>query len=142
MLASAFAVLAGGYVADKLPVSASVFAGLGFLCAAVIVLSIGLFDMPYALMILFFPLAGFFLGVIRPARDLMVRDVAPKGQSGKVFGFVFSGQSLGGSIAPVIYGFILDHYAPQTVFYVSAGFLALGVLTVISTAKVRDHAAT
>ncbi|HEY4133921.1 MAG TPA: MFS transporter [Alphaproteobacteria bacterium] len=140
MLASAFAVLAGGYVADKLPVSASVFAGLGFLCAAVIVLSIGLFDLPYALMILLFPLAGFFLGVIRPARDLMVRDVAPKGQSGKVFGFVFSGQSLGGSIAPVIYGYILDHYAAPTVFYVSAGFLALGVFTVISTASVRDHA--
>ncbi len=137
MLASAFAVLAGGYLADKLPMSASMFAGLGFLAAAAIVASIGLFPLPYALMILLFPLAGFFLGVIRPARDLMVRDVAPKGQSGKVFGFVFSGQSLGGSIAPIFYGLILDHMAPQNVFYVSAGFLVLGVFTVISTAKIR-----
>jgi MFS family permease len=137
MLASAFAVLAGGYLADKLPMSASMFAGLGFLAAAAIVASVGLFALPYALMILLFPLAGFCLGVIRPARDLMVRDVAPKGQSGKVFGFVFSGQSLGGAIAPVFYGLILDHFAPENVFFVSAGFLLLGVFTVISTAKIH-----
>ena len=137
MLSSAFAVLAGGYLADKLPISASLFAGLGFVGAAVVILAIGLFPLPYALMILLFPIAGFFLGVIRPARDLMVRDVAPKGQSGKVFGFVFSGQSLGSSIAPIFYGLILDHWAPENVFFVSAGFLLLGVFTVISTAKIR-----
>ncbi|MFN4283367.1 MAG: MFS transporter [Alphaproteobacteria bacterium] len=137
MLSSAFAVLAGGYLADKLPMSASVFAALGFLGAAVVVLAIGYFPLPYALMILLFPIAGFFLGVIRPARDLMVRDVAPKGKSGTVFGFVFSGQSLGSSIAPIFYGLILDHMAPQNVFFVSAGFLMLGILTVVSTAKIR-----
>jgi FSR family fosmidomycin resistance protein-like MFS transporter len=137
MLSSAFAVLAGGYLADKLPISASLFAGLGFVGAAVVILAIGLFPLPYALMILLFPIAGFFLGVIRPARDLMVRDVAPKGQSGKVFGFVFSGQSLGSSIAPIFYGLILDHLEPENVFLVSAGFLLLGVFTVISTAKIR-----
>jgi FSR family fosmidomycin resistance protein-like MFS transporter len=137
MLSSAFAVLAGGYLADKLPISASLFAGLGFVGAAVVILAIGLFPLPYALMILLFPIAGFFLGVIRPARDLMVRDVAPKGQSGKVFGFVFSGQSLGSSIAPIFYGLILDHLEPENVFFVSAGFLVLGVFTVISTAKLR-----
>lgn len=137
MLSSAFAVLAGGYLADKLPISASLFAGLGFVGAAMVILAIGLFPLPYALMILLFPIAGFFLGVIRPARDLMVRDVAPKGQSGKVFGFVFSGQSLGSSIAPIFYGLILDHLEPENVFFVSAGFLLLGVFTVISTAKLR-----
>ena len=137
MLSSAFAVLAGGYLADKLPISASLFAGLGFVGAAVVILAIGLFPLPYALMILLFPIAGFFLGVIRPARDLMIRDVAPKGQSGKVFGFVFSGQSLGSSIAPIFYGLILDHLQPENVFFVSAGFLLLGVFTVISTAKIR-----
>lgn len=137
MLSSAFAVLAGGYLADKLPISASLFAGLGFVGAAVVILAIGLFPLPYALMILLFPIAGFFLGVIRPARDLMVRDVAPKGQSGKVFGFVFSGQSLGSSIAPIFYGLILDHLEPENVFFVSAGFLVLGVFTVISTARIR-----
>lgn len=137
MLSSAFAVLAGGYLADKLPISASLFAGLGFVGAAMVIFAIGLFPLPYALMILLFPIAGFFLGVIRPARDLMIRDVAPQGQSGKVFGFVFSGQSLGGSIAPIFYGLILDHWAPENVFFVSAGFLVLGVLTVISTAKLR-----
>ena len=137
MLASAFAVLAGGFFADKLPMSASVFAGLGFISAAVIVLLIGLLPLPYFLLLTLFPIAGFFLGVIRPARDLMVRDAAPKGQTGKVFGFVFSGQSVGSSIAPLLYGLILDHFPPAWVFYVSAIFLLIGVVTVISTAGVR-----
>jgi len=137
MLSSAFAVLAGGYLADKLPISASLFAGLGFVGAAVVILAIGVFPLPYALILVLFPIAGFFLGVIRPARDLMVRDVAPKGQSGKVFGFVFSGQSLGSSIAPILYGLILDHLEPQNIFLVSAGFLMIGVFTVLTTAKIR-----
>lgn len=137
MLASAFAVLAGGVLADKLPMSASVFAGLGFIGAAVVVLLIGLLPLPYFLLLTLFPIAGFFLGVIRPARDLMVRDAAPKGQAGKVFGFVFSGQSVGSSIAPLLYGLILDNFPPSWVFYASTIFLVVGVVTVISTAGVR-----
>ncbi len=137
MLTSAFAVLLGGVVSDKLKWKPDLFAAVGFLFAALTILAIGLMPLPYVVLIVLFGLSGFCLGVIRPARDLMVRDLAPKGQSGKVFGFVFSGQNVGGALAPVMYGLVLDHFAPQWVFYISAICLGLGILTVIGTANVR-----
>lgn len=138
MLTSAFAVLLGGVVSDKLKWKPELFAAVGFLFAALTILAIGLMPLPYVVLIVLFGLSGFCLGVIRPARDLMVRDLAPKGQSGKVFGFVFSGQNVGGALAPILYGLILDNFAPQWVFYISAICLALGILTVIGTSKVRQ----
>jgi MFS family permease len=137
MLTSAFAVLAGGFVSDKLPWKPETFAAMGFLFAALTILAIGVMPLPYVILIVLFGVSGFCLGVIRPARDLMVRDIAPKGQAGKVFGFVFSGQNVGGALAPTMYGLILDYMSPQWVFYVSAIFLAVGIVTVIGTAKVR-----
>ena len=137
MLTSAFAVLMGGFMSDKLKWKPDVFAAVGFLFAALTILAIGLMPLPYMVLIVLFGLSGFCLGVIRPARDLMVRDLAPKGQSGKVFGFVFSGQNVGGALAPTMYGLILDHMAPQWVFYVSAICLVAGIFTIMGTANVR-----
>jgi MFS family permease len=129
MLSSAFAVLAGGLVADK-DIPHDTFAAIGFTAAAVVIALIAAVPMPYALLVIAFGLSGFCLGVIRPARDLMVRDVAPAGSSGKVFGFVFSGQNVGGALAPPIYGALVEHADPHWVFYGSAAFLLLGILTV------------
>ncbi|HTI87058.1 MAG TPA: MFS transporter [Alphaproteobacteria bacterium] len=129
MLSSAFAVLAGGLVADK-DIPHDTFAALGFTAAAIVIALIAAVPMPYVLLVVAFGLAGFCLGVIRPARDLMVRDVAPAGSSGKVFGFVFSGQNVGGALAPPIYGALVEHADPHWVFYGSAVFLLLGILTV------------
>ena len=56
---------------------------------------------------------------------MMIRNAAPKGATGKVFGFVFSGQSLGGGIAPPIFGFLIDIGQPAWVFYISAVFLCV-----------------
>jgi MFS transporter, FSR family, fosmidomycin resistance protein len=134
MLTSAFAVLAGGLIADR-NIRHDLFAALGFLCAAVVMILIAAVPMHFVLLVIAFGLAGFCLGVIRPARDLMVRDVAPPGASGKVFGFVFSGQNVGGAIAPPIYGLLVDMTDPHWVFYISAGFLILGILTVTGGRK-------
>lgn len=138
MLTSAFAVLMGGFMSDKLKWKPDVFAAVGFVFAALTILMIGLMPLPYVVLILLFAVSGFCLGVIRPARDLMVRDLAPKGQAGKVFGFVFSGQNVGGALAPTMYGLILDHLAPEWVFYVSAICLLAGILTIMGTSKVRQ----
>lgn len=140
MIVSAFAVLAGGFVSDKLSWSPGTFAAVGLLLAALTILAIGVMPLPYVLLIVLFGVSGFCIGVIRPARDLMVRDIAPKGQSGKVFGFVFSGQNVGGALAPTMYGVILDYMPPHWVFFVSAIFLAAGIVTVIGTANVVNAA--
>lgn len=134
MLTSAFAVLAGGLVADW-DIRHDLIAATGFFAAALVIFLIAAVPMPYVVLIAAFAVAGFCLGVIRPARDLMVRDVAPPGSSGKVFGFVFSGQNVGGAIAPPIYGALLEYADPHWIFYGSAVFLLLGILTVTGGRK-------
>ena len=74
--------------------------------------------------------AGFGMGVILPARDLMIRKIVPPGDSGKIFGFIFVGYSIGGSLAPLLYGWLLDLAQPAMVFKVSAGFALLALAAV------------
>jgi nitrate/nitrite transporter NarK len=58
----------------------------------------------------------------------MVKDAAPPGQIGKVFGFVSSGMSLGGAIMPVPYGMIIDAGRPELVLVVVSALLLLSLL--------------
>jgi MFS transporter, FSR family, fosmidomycin resistance protein len=72
--------------------------------------------------------AGIMTGASRTPRDVMVKDAAPPGQIGKVFGFVSSGMSLGGAIMPVPYGMIIDAGRPELVLVVVATLLLLSLL--------------
>jgi MFS transporter, FSR family, fosmidomycin resistance protein len=72
--------------------------------------------------------AGLMTGASRTPRDVMVKDAAPPGQIGKVFGFVSSGMSLGGAIMPVPYGMIIDAGKPELVLVVVAALLLLSLL--------------
>ena len=51
----------------------------------------------------------------------MVKDAAPPGQIGKVFGFVSAGLALGGAIMPVPYGMLIDAGQADLVLVVVAG---------------------
>ena len=62
-------------------------------------------------------LVGLGLGAILPPRDLMIRAVIPPGETGKVFGFVFVGYSIGVSIASVLFGWLLDLELPAMVLF-------------------------
>lgn len=130
MLVSSFAVLAGGWIADNIS-RQDRFAAAIYSVSIVTVLLISFFSIHYILLVVFFGLTGFCHGVIRPARDMMVREVTPPGSSGKVFGFIFTGQNVGGAIAPVILGYVLDHYPPQYIFFTSIIFMALCVITIL-----------
>tara|TARA_B100000676_G_C18084161_1_gene853656 strand:- start:342 stop:1589 length:1248 start_codon:yes stop_codon:yes gene_type:complete len=77
-------------------------------------------------------LAGIGLGGVLPPRDLMLNAMIPRGQTGKVFGFVFVGYSLGYSVAPPALGAYLDLGQPAMVFIVCAGFAALSLVAVIT----------
>ncbi len=72
--------------------------------------------------------AGLMTGASRTPRDVMVKDAAPPGEIGKVFGFVSSGMSLGGAIMPVPYGLIIDAGRPDLVLVVVAALLLLSLL--------------
>ncbi len=126
LAASFIGVAVGGYVADSLRRPLPLICA-GLLMAAAMILLVGLVSLPVVLMVGVMAVAGFASGSIRPARDLMVSAVTPEGSTGKVFGFVSTGLNVGGAIAPVSLGLIIDMGAPLWVFYLLAGFFVLSV---------------
>ena len=74
--------------------------------------------------------SGIGLGAVLPPRDLMVRALTPPGETGKVFGFVFVGYSVGISAVSVLFGWLLDGGMPEMVFTLSAVFAILALLTI------------
>jgi MFS family permease len=71
-----------------------------------------------------FGLAGFLSGVIMPSRDMLVRKAAPPGAAGSAFGIVSTGFNIGGIIGPMLFGWMMDHGAPRSVFAVACAFMA------------------
>ena len=64
--------------------------------------------------------------MIAPLRDmLMFRAASPPGAFGRVFGIVTTGFDIGGTIGPLIGGWIMDHNLPQWVFFSSVVFMAM-----------------
>ncbi len=133
LFASAFGVLAGGVVADKNS-RHELIAGGALLLTAVIALVVGAFPLHTVVLVGVFTLAGWVQGMIRPARDMMIRAASPKGAIGKAFGFVFSGQAIGGTIAPIMFGFMIDVGVTAWVFYTSAIFMVICMFAVMGSA--------
>ena len=65
-----------------------------------------------------------------PSRDMIVRSVTPPGSFGKVFGFVTTGFHIGGMVAPIIFGQLLDHGHPRAVFLYIAACALVAIATV------------
>jgi len=73
----------------------------------------------------------------------MLKDAAPPGEIGKVFGFASSGLSLGGAITPVPFGWLIDHGYAQWVLVLAAGILLLSILCMgTARASARSAATT
>jgi len=120
-------VLVGGWVADRtdrhLPFVVVLTIG-----AAALLLLVGVVSLAELPTIGILLVAGVMTGASRTPRDVMVKDAAPPGQIGKVFGFVSSGMSLGGAIMPVPFGMLIDAGRPDLVLVVVATLLLLNVL--------------
>ena len=130
LFASPIGVLAGGYSADRISRHDLVAAA----CIAIIALcifAVAAFDPPLLGIGILLAVAGFCTGYIAPARDMLIRAIAPPGNMGKVFGFVSVGFDISGVIAPVIYGWVLDYSNPRNVFWASGAMAVLTILTVL-----------
>jgi hypothetical protein len=97
-------------------------------CAA-LVAALGVVPMGAAGLIGTATVAGVMLGVLMPARDMLVRKAAPPGTTGQVFGFVSAGLPLGQAIVPAPLGALVDLGQPGLTLVVSALCLAGAVLT-------------
>lgn len=124
LFATAIGVLAGGFIADATKRHGDVAAG-GFGAAGVLILAVGTIDLGPTFMVLAMGIAGFLSGMISPSRDMLVRAASPPGAFGRVFGIVTTGFNIGGTIGPMIGGWIMDHNLPNWVFYSSVLFMAL-----------------
>jgi MFS transporter, FSR family, fosmidomycin resistance protein len=124
LFATAIGVLAGGFVADATKRHGDVAAG-GFGAAGVLILMVGSVNLGPVFMVMAMGAAGFLSGMIAPSRDMLVRAASPPGAYGRVFGIVTTGFNIGGTIGPMIGGWIMDHNLPRWVFYSSVTFMAL-----------------
>lgn len=135
LLASGVGVLCGGALTTRTTHHEHV-AALGMALAALCVASIAALGPPLWAIPGFLAAAGFFSGLTNPSRDLLVRAAAPKGSTGKVYGFVYSGLDVGSALAPAAFGWLLDHGQGSGVIYaVGALWLAtIGSIYVMQAA--------
>ena len=71
-----------------------------------------------------------------PSRDLIVRSATPKGASGRVYGFVYSGLDVGATLGPLWFGLMLDHGLAPQMFIVVAVLLVVAIMTVLQARRV------
>jgi MFS family permease len=134
LVGSAAGSLAGGVVADLTPNHARIV-GLGLAGAGVATLIIGYVALSTPILLSTVALTGFLTGATTPSRDMLVRAATPKGATGKVFGFVYSGLDLGSVVAPLIIGAMLDRDLARATFAV----MAAGLLLTIASAFLVDR---
>jgi MFS family permease len=130
LMLSAFGVLVGGLLAARVTRHEWV-AALSFLGIALTGLVIGLVDLAFVALMVVMSLNGFVNGLMQPSRDMIVRAVTPEGQFGKVFGFVTTGFNIGGVIAPLMFGYVMDAGHPRAVFYLVCVLSLLAILILI-----------
>ena len=141
LFASAIGVLAGGVIADRTRRHGDV-AAFGFGAAAVLILLVGSVNLGAVLVVAAMGMAGFLSGMISPSRDMLVRAASPPGAFGRVFGIVTTGFNLGGTVGPLIGGWIMDHNLPRWVFFSSVMFMALtSVMALASEWRSRRRSA-
>ena len=130
LAASAVGVIAGGFTADKVTDPGKIVA-FAFGITALIYVAMASIALPFSYMFAGFVLSGIALGLAMPSRDLIVRRATPPGATGRVFGFVYSGLDLGGSITPVIFGAFIDLGRPKWLFYALALIIVASIASVL-----------
>jgi len=131
LLLTALGVLVGGLLVGRTQRHALV-ATIGLAAYAVFTVMVGEINLAASALIAVMALGGLANGVIMPSRDMIVRAVTPPGSFGKVFGFVTTGFNVGGIIAPLVFGPIMDHGSPRLVFLLIAAFSLISIATVMT----------
>jgi FSR family fosmidomycin resistance protein-like MFS transporter len=138
LIGSTCGMLAGGFLADRTEnhhrvamIGISVVAALMLLIASQPAFGVEIVALLFA--------AGAAGGVTSPSRDVLIRRAAAAARAGtgSVFGLVYSGFDIGSSIAPLLFGFLVDQHATHAVFLTIACGFALAVPTVL---QVRHRA--
>jgi sugar phosphate permease len=133
MVGTMSGVLIGGWVADRTERHLGFVVVLTVIGAALL-LWVDLVPMVQLATVGMMFVGGLAIGASRTPRDVMVKDAAPPGQIGKVFGFVSAGLPLGGALTPIPFGYLIDRGHPELILTLSA-VLLLASLLCVGTAR-------
>jgi FSR family fosmidomycin resistance protein-like MFS transporter len=139
MVGATSGVLVGGWVVDR-TTKHLFFAVSLTIVAAGLLLMVALLPLADLVIVIALFAAGLLFGATRTPRDVMVKDAAPPGQIGKVFGFVSAGLPLGGALTPVPFGFLIDAGRPDLVLVLVAALLLVS-LFFVGTARATSRRA-
>ena len=144
LLGGAAGIAAGGFLAARYEAHERVVAVLLVMSAAMaLVLASG--GVPPVTVTPLMAIFGFCTGTATPSRDLLVRRAAMDrfGQRsfGRIYGFVYSGLDAGLSVAPVLFGPLLDRGLFPSVLYGVALFQGLAVLAALRVGHARVESA-
>lgn len=134
IIGSTIGITVGGILADKIGPKIWL-AAVSLVGAGVLIIVSGTMPMTPISLFVVMTMAGTFLGLLLPSRDLLVRQVTPDGSMGKVMGFLSTGMMGAAAIAPLIFGYFLDLAKPQWVFWISGVFVAFALFTFVSTTQ-------
>ncbi|NKB44613.1 MAG: MFS transporter [Alphaproteobacteria bacterium] len=139
LAASSAGILVGGVLSDRTN-RHDLIAIYGTIISGIAILTMGLADMAFASILIAMSIAGFASGLTAPSRDLLVRAVTPKKSMGTVFGFVSTGLNVGGVIAPLVFGVLLDGGRASNVFLIAGVFQIAIILTVFGMQRAAKSA--
>ena len=137
LAADAIGILLAGFVAHRWKSHERVVIYC-FIMVAVCMFFITLVPMPLAVLAIPMMIAGLFYGFIAPSRDVIISNLAPAKDMGKVFGTITTGFNAGGIVGPPLFGLLLDLGDPYSIFWGAGLISILTVFTVIRTASIKS----
>ncbi len=138
MLAGAFGMLIGGFVAARSAHSDRVVA----ICMAVGAVLFALCGTGWlganATMVIL-ACTGFAIGIGGPSRDMMIKRATPKGATGRVYGLVYSGLDTGFALSPLVFGPLMDRGQYGATLIGAAAVLMLSVVAALGVGQRTEH---
>ncbi|WP_049990284.1 MFS transporter [Natrinema salifodinae] len=129
LAAAAVFVLVGGWLADRYDGFAIIVASV---CWSAVVLWAGLaVDLTPVALVLVWSAAGAGFGLTLPARDRITNALSDSADTGKSFGIVYTGLPIGGALAPVLLGQVIDVSGQAAAFEVIAALFLAAALVVL-----------
>jgi MFS transporter, FSR family, fosmidomycin resistance protein len=124
LVSQTLGMLLGGWVGST-GVAPGRTASLATLSAGVIACGLFFAPLSFAWLTAILLSVGLCVGIVSPSRDLLIKKAAPKNALGRAYGVVYSGFDVGASVAPIIYGSLIDHRLGLVVFACAVGSLFL-----------------
>ena len=136
LAADAVGILWAGFMAHRWKNHEQVAANC-FIIVALCMFFITLVPMSLAILSIPMIIAGFFYGFIAPSRDVIISNLAPAKDMGKVFGTVTTGFNAGGILGPPLFGYLLDRGDPYSIFWGAGVICILSVFTLIKPSSIK-----